>query len=341
MEPDLREYIRDVYRSLTDIGTEADQTVDARFAVGAKPTQNGAPAVQVTQPETPARRPSEPRAQPQPAMRAQPQPAIAQGLSVANPFGVVAAAVRAIVQNRAQAFWLGLLVVAPLTILSNVLLLQNVRQGVLLSGAAWLQFGVLVVVIYLLCWWIRVGRSGIVKSSAALKFADVLAFGAVAAAAALVWPIVFDSYEVPDVIQAGAYLTHVWPLNGPYASVTFYAVMGSSLPPATPFVETFTHAASLLPALPFVPFIVGENVRPGEKLGHLLLRIPFLLAALALCTLPIAILNAVLADWASGLVRAGNTLPVCFIMGVAFYVHLLLSAVTIGEFYRRVAASHP
>src|SRR4029077_8566300 len=108
--------------------------------------------------------------------------------------------VRAIVQNRAQAFWLGVLVVAPSTILSNVLLLQNVRQGVLqFFGAAWLQFGVLAVVIYLLCWWIRVGRTGIVKSSAAIKFGDVFAFGAVAAAAALVWPVVYDSYNVPDV----------------------------------------------------------------------------------------------------------------------------------------------
>jgi hypothetical protein len=217
MEPDLREYIRDVYRSLTDIGTEADQTVDARFAAGTKPTQNGPPAVQVTQPvvtqPAASTRPSEPRprAQPQPA-----RPATATGLSVANPFGVVAAAVRAIVQNRAQAFWLGVLVVAPSTILSNVLLLENVRQGVLqFFGAAWLQFGVLAVVIYLLCWWIRVGRTGIVKSSAAIKFADVLAFGAVAAAAALVWPLVYDRYDLPDVIQDGAYLTHLWPLNGP------------------------------------------------------------------------------------------------------------------------------
>ena len=331
MERDQPEYIRDVYRSLTDIGTEADQTVDARFGAGAKSPQNVAPAVKVTQPE-PHARPWE--------TRSRTQAATGTGLS-ANPFSVVAAAVRAIVQNRGQAFWLGLLVVALLTILSNVLLLENIQQGSAQSGAGWLQLLALAVVIYLLCWWIRVGTTGIVKPSAAPKFADVLAFGAVAAAAALVWPIVFDSNDVPYLLQEAAFLTHTWPLNGTYASLTYAGVTGYSVGPAAPFAETFTHAASLLPALPFVPFIVGEKVGTAEKLRQFLLRLPLLLVALALCALPIAILNAILADAMIALVESRNTLPVCLVMAAAFYVQLLLSAVTIGEFYRRVAAANP
>ena len=100
-------------------------------------------------------------------------------------------------------------------------------------------------------------------------------------------------------------MTRYWPLNGPYASMTW-----NYLPRETNVVEAFMQAASLLPAIPFVPFIVGEKLRPAAKLVHLLLRIPFLLVALALCTLPIAILNASLAEWAVALVRAGNPLPV-------------------------------
>jgi hypothetical protein len=326
MEPDQRAYIRDVYRSLTDIGSEADQTVDARFGAAAKATQNGSHAVKVTQPE-PSTPPSERRPRQQTATAA------AAALSVANPFSVVAAALRAIGQNRRQAFGIGLLVVVPWTILSNVLLIEN--RGRVTFGAPWLQLGILAVVIYLLCWWIRVGRTGIVKSSAAPKIADVLACGAVAAIAAVVWPIVSHDYDLPDTIRNAANMTYIWPLKGPYVSMTY------SLRPGTPFVEAFMQSASLLPALPFVPFIVGEKVRPGEKLGRLLLRIPLLLAALALCVLPIAILNTILADWMVALVRSRNTLPVCFVMTTVFYLHLLVSAVTIGEFYRRVAASHP
>jgi hypothetical protein len=328
MELDQRAYIRDVYRSLTDIGSEADQTVDARFGAGVKSTQNGAPAVRVTQPEPPTR-PS----QTQPRRQTATAAAATTTLSVANPFGVIAAALRAIVQNRGQALVIGLLVIVPWTILSNVLLIENRRR--VAFGAPWLQLGILAVVIYLLCWWIRVGRTGIVKSSAAPKLADVLAFGAVAAAAALVWPIVSHDYDLANVIRDAANMTYIWPLKGPYVSMTY------SLRPGTPFVEAFMQAASLLPALPFVPFIVGEKVRPGDKLGHLLLRIPLLLAALALCALPIAILNTILSDWMVALVRSGNTLPVCFVMTTTFYVYLLVSAVTIGEFYRRFAASHP
>ena len=251
MEPDLREYIRDVYRSLTDIGTEADQTVDSRFAAAAKPSQNGAAAVKVTQPETSTQpgtstRPSEPRAQP--------VLATAAGLSVANPFGVVAAAVRTIAQNRVQAFWLGLLVVGASTIASYFLILENIRLGRLQLELRWLQLCVLAVVTYLLCWWMRVGRTGAVKSSAGINFADGLVFAAIAAIASLVWPIVLENVDIPYIIENAAYLTRDWPLSGAFASMTYGAV-----PPAMPFVETFMHAVAVLPAIPFVPFIVGRK----------------------------------------------------------------------------------
>ena len=74
-----------------------------------------------------------------------------------------------------------------------------------------------------------------------------------------------------------------------------------------PFFEPFTHAASLIPAFPLIPFVVGEKAPIGPKLFPLLLRTPLLLAALALCTLPIAILNASLAPWTSSLMYSDYT----------------------------------
>jgi hypothetical protein len=340
MEPDLRDYIRGVYQSLTEIGAEAERTIDSRLAAGSpKTTTTSAPAVKVTQPTTPAptsTRPSAPRA-------VRPAASAAAALPIWNPFPVVAAGLRVIVQNRAHAFWLGLLVVAPSAIMSNALILDNLQRGSREFDRGPLPAIALAVAVYLLCWWIRVARTGTVTAASKPKFADVIAAAAIGIAAYVLWPLVYPNGDLPLTVRWAASLTRYWPLHGLYASMIIAPVLPSfmTVPPGTSFVEPFTYAASLIPAFPLVPFIVGEKVPVGQKLGHLLLRTPFLLAALALCTLPIAILNASLADWALGLVRSRNTLPVAIVTAVIFYVQLLVSATTIGEFYRRVAASHP
>src|ERR1700761_6888860 len=102
MEPDQRDYIRGVYQSLTEIGAEAERTIDARFAAGApKPSQSSAPAVKVTQPAAP------PRSSASSSAPRDPRPAASTAvLPVWNPVPVAAAALRVIGQNRAHAFWL-------------------------------------------------------------------------------------------------------------------------------------------------------------------------------------------------------------------------------------------
>lgn len=341
MEPDQRDYIRGVYQSLTEIGAEAERTIDARFAAGAsKPSQSSALAVKVTQPTTPAPTPTRPSA----PRDVRPAASAAAALPVWNPFSVVAAALRIIVQNRAHAFWLGLLVVVPLTIMSNVLILDNLQRGSLGFDRGPLQAIALAVAVYVLCWWVRVAVTGTVTVASKPKFADVVAAAAIGIAAYVLLPLVFYDTDIPLAIRRAANTTRVWPLHGPYASMIVAAVFPSmTVPPATSFIEPLTYAASLIPAFPLVPFIVGEKAPVGQKLSQLLLRTPFLLAALALCTLPIAILNANLADWALGLVRSRppSTLPVAIVTAAIFYVQLLLNATTIGEFYRRIAAGYP
>jgi hypothetical protein len=336
MEPDPRDYIRDVYQSLTEIGAEADRTIDSRGGARTpKTSQASTPAVKVTAPPPPA---------PSTTTQRDPRPAAnAAVLPVWNPFSVVAAALRTIGQNRVHAFWLGLLVVALSAIMSNVIILDNLRRGSREFDRGPLPAIVLVVTVYLLCWWIRAGTTGTATSAAKPKIADAIAAAAIGIAAYLVWPLVFQNVDVPLTVRWAASLTRFWPLHGLYASMILAPVVSSftAMPPGTPFVEPFTHAASLIPAIPLIPFIVGEKVGRGPKLGHLLLRTPFLLAALALCTLPIAILNASLADWTLSLMKTRNTLPASIVMASIFYVQLLVCATTIGEFYRRVAASHP
>jgi hypothetical protein len=349
MQSGQRDYIRDLYRTLTDIGEEADKTVDARFGVEATTTvkKTAAPTVKVTQPPLPgvAQRPP-----PQPVPSAQPQSAQgtpatpATSLSVRNPFSVVGAAIRAVGQRRVPAFWLGAIFVLAFGLMSTVVIGSNLQKGTVETDRGPLQPIMLAVVVYLVCWWMRMGGNPRnTPFTGAIRLSDVFAAGAVGIGAYAVLPLFYTGSALPAALQWAAFLTRHWPLQGPYASMVLAPLraISAALPAATTFWEPFTDAAVLIALFPLVPFIVRERVKRGAKMVHLLVRAPLLIVALAVCTLPIAVLSATLAGLTADLTSAQNTFAASLIMAAIFYVQLVLSAATIGEFYRRVSLSHP
>jgi hypothetical protein len=325
-----RDYIRDVYRTLTDIGEQADKTVDSRFGAEQATTvkKTAAPAVKVTPPPLPGT-----------VERPPPPPPPATSLSVRNPFSVVAAATRAVMERRAPAFWLGVFFVLAFGLMSSVVIGSNLQKGRIETDRGPLQLIALAGVVYLVCWWIRMGGNPRnTPFTGAIRLSDIFAAGAIGLGGYTILPLLHDVVG-PLSLRWAADLTHWWPLHGPYASMVMASV--TSMAPATTFWEPFTHAVALIPAFPLVPFIARDPVKRGVKMVHLLVRAPLLVLALALCTLPIAVLTATLAGLMADLTRAQNTFAASLIMAAIFYAQLVLSAATIGEFYRRVSLAHP
>jgi hypothetical protein len=342
MQSGQHDYIRDLYRRLTDIGEEADNTVDARFVAEQKSTvkKTAAPAVKVTPPPPPG---AAPRARPQvvtPAPRQSVQSAQATSLSVRNPFSVVGVALQAIKERFAAAFWLGAIFILAFGLASTVIIGSNVQAGRVVAERGPLLPIVLAGVTYLLCWWIRMGNNPRgTPFTGAVRFSDAVTAVAIGLAAAVVLPVIRNADGAPNWLKSAAEVTLWWPLHGPYASMVWERLISEA--PATTFWEPFMHAVVLIATFPLVPFIVRDPARRGVKLLHLLVRAPLLIAALALCTLPIAVLTATISGLTLELLNAQNIFASSLIMAAIFYVQLVLSAVTIGEFYRRVSLSHP
>jgi hypothetical protein len=346
MQSGQHDYIRDLYRTLTDIGEEADKTVDARFVAEQKSTakKTATPAVKVTPPPLPGAG-QRPRPQPVPSpVRPSSAPgAPATSLSV-NPFSVVGAALSAVMYKRAAAFWLGAIFVLAFGLMSTILVGANVQHGTVVTDRGPLRLIALAAVVYLLCWWIRMGGNPRnTPFTGAVRFADIVAAVAIGAGAYFVLPV-FERAGVPRPLDWAAYMTrNWWPLHGPYASMALAPLTNISarMPVGTAFWEPFTQAVALVCAFPLIPFIARERTNRGAKTASLLLRAPVLVLALMLCTLPVAVVSATLADWIGDLVRAQDTFAASLIMAAMFYVQLVISGATIGEFYRRVSVRFP
>jgi len=311
------ERIRSLYHELTGLGEEASSRIalrpgDPLDAIEDRP--DAAPSEDV--PKVAVKKSSTSGA----------LPITRKPLPIANPLRACISALRIIDKRRPLFFGLGAVFVGSLSIAS--MLQYDTRTP---SNLALLQLLFLGLVAYVVGGWIRVARSG-----GGQRFKPGLTFGhitiaIVVGASVYVFAPIIHGGRFETVIAIAARLTQLWPYFGPYG----WSLIKST-PPGAIFLEPFTQAAALLPTLLFMPLITGEYQSMRAQWMVFLFQIPFVVVSILVATVPIALLNLGLADWAQRELAAGHQLLIAFILSAICYAHLVAIATIIGDCYRRV-----
>ena len=313
------ERIRSLYHELTSLCEEASSRIalrprDPLDAVEGRPAaapSEDAPKVAVEKSPTSA-----------------PLPTTRKPLSIINPFAACGSALRIIGNRRPLFFGLGAIFVASLSVASILQYNVNAANSFTYEPNPLLQLLFLGLVAYIVGGWIRIARSG-----GGQRFKWGLTFGhitiaIVVGASVYVFAPIIHGDRLETDLELAAWLTEVWPYFGPYGSLT-----DSTIPGAI-FLETFMHAAVLLPVLLFMPFVTGEYQSMTAQWMIFVLRTPLVVVSILVATVPIALLNLALANWPLD-TDAGHRPEIAFILSVICYVQLVVTATIIGECYRR------
>jgi len=315
------ERIRSLYHELTSLCEEASSRIalrprDPLDAVEGRPAaapSEDAPKVAVEKSPTSA-----------------PLPTTRKPLPIANPFRACISAVRIIGNRRPLFFGLGAVFVASLSVASMLQYNAAVASNFAYQPNPLLQLFFLGLVAYIVGGWIRIARSG-----GGQRFKWRLSFGhitiviAVGASVYAFAPIIHGGRFETDLELAAAF-AEAWPYFGPYESLSYSSRLGAIL------IEPFVHATALSPILLFMPFITGEYQSMRAQWTIFLFQIPFVVINILVATVPIALVNLGLSDWAPREIAAGNRLLVAFILSTICYAHLVVMAAIIGDCYRRV-----
>jgi len=314
--------IRGLYDALTDLGEEASNRIALRPSDLLDPIES--------KPST---------AQPEPAaadvsVRKSPgagTPPVTRTLSqIANPFRVCASAFRIISNRRPLFFGLGAVFVTTLSIASSLQYDANLANGFAYEPKPLLQLFLLGLLAYVLCGWIRVARLGGVRPfKKGLTLGHLTIAVVVGSSVYFCAPIIHGGRFETD-LELAAGLTEVWPYFGPYGS------MIDSTPQGAILLEPFMQAAALAPILLFMPLVVGEYQLMTARWAIFVVRIPFVVVSVLVAIVPIAVLILILADWSYREIAAGHGLLIACILSPICYCQIVITAVILGDCYRRI-----
>jgi hypothetical protein len=332
MDPGQHERIRKLYEDLSDIGEEARERASALpEPVAQRPLQlqsvSSTPSVAVKRTTTP--------------LSIGGSAATAKPLGLTNPFLVVGAALTAIAASPLEFFGVGVVFVAVLGAISDVLIGWNTDAGTIGLTRIAPRLILLPLVAYVLGRWIRIGRSRGTKLFT-LKFfpGDIAIIIGSVLIVVLLADRVIDS-DIAPAIRYAAFFTKYWPLHGPYPSMVAGAtgLVLFNMPLGTTFVEPFVYTLAMLPAVLFVPLILNEYRGFGTWL-HFLFRTLLIVLALIVATIPFAILNLNLADWTRRMVAIDRHSS-AFALATICYMQIVIVGATIGECCRRSFGPNP
>ncbi len=362
MDHARRDYIRSLYQELTSLGEEAGKRASPVTESSLRRAAAG-PGIQAS-PVTPtvlagARDP--PRttaAAPPPAApkvvqfpsrqkpaAPPPRPPAAVPVSTrhplpyGNPVIACGAAVMAIWRHGGAFIFIGALFAVIMGQGSIAAVQANIKAGTIARDELVTQLIFVVLCSYVLGLWIRNARTDVGKPfSLRMTAGDIATAVAITAVVSALANRIITEDQFALELRSLVFFAKLWPLHGPYASMATGRpdLPLYDLPAAATLLEPFAYSAAMVPALFLMPLILWEHQNAVASWFIFVLRMPLVIFAIVVGTLPIAILNDNIADWTRRLAATGDqTLPM-IVLSAIFYLQIAMTGAIIGETYRRM-----
>jgi hypothetical protein len=204
------------------------------------------------------------------------------------------------------------------------------------------QIPALIVLVIVLNSWVWTGAhlSGANPYAISVRYADLVTATAVGLESLFVAPWVMVQEALPLEARWAALFVSKWPLHGPFASMAT-GRLGLPLPDMphnTTLLEPVAYASALLPALCLTPLIIGGYQNKVANWFIFLARAPLVIIAISVTTIPIMVLNGIIADRIAASLVTAAVVPWIPMLGLAviFYVQIAMIGAIIGECFRRI-----